>query len=54
MKPLTRVTRACQRYDAARDERVASMRAAQEAGHSLREIAQAAGIAHVTVLKLLR
>lgn len=54
MDSLTRVKRAASRRVSADAEYRAALRAAQEDGKSLRAIAAAAGVAHVTVLKMLK
>lgn len=54
MRPLTRVKRANTRRASADAEYRAAITAAKAAGHSLRQIAEAAGISHVRVLKILR
>jgi DNA-directed RNA polymerase specialized sigma24 family protein len=54
MLPLTRVKRAQQRRASATQEYRDAIRAAHTAGHTLREIAEAAGVSHVAVLKTLR
>jgi len=53
MQPLTRVKRAHQRRASAMQEYRDSIRAAHDAGHSTREIAKAAGVSHVAVVKML-
>jgi hypothetical protein len=54
MQPLTRAKRAAAKRNAATLEYRDAIRAAHEAGHSLREIAAAVGISHVRVLKIVR
>lgn len=54
MLPLTRVKRAYIRRASVTQECRDAVLAASEAGHSLRQIADAAGISHVRVLKILR
>ena len=54
MTPLTRAKRAAVRRASATQEYKNAIRAAHDAGHSLREIAAAVGTSHVAVLKLLR
>lgn len=54
MQPLTRVKRAANRRASADSEYRAAILAARDAGHSLRQIADAAGISHVRVLKIAR
>lgn len=54
MQPLTRVKRATTRRASADAEYRNAITAAHTAGHSLRQIATAAGISHVRVLKILR
>jgi DNA-directed RNA polymerase specialized sigma24 family protein len=51
---LARVKRAASRRVSISQEYRAAIRAARDEGHSLREIAKAAGVSHVAVLKLLR
>lgn len=54
MKPLSRVRRAASRRAAASDEYRAAIIAAHAQGHSLREIAEAAGVSHVAVLQMVK
>lgn len=51
---LTRVRRAASRRVSVMDDYRAALKAAEADGHSLREIAKAAGVSHVAVLKMLR
>lgn len=54
MTPETRVKRASQRRASAMQEYRDAIRAARDSGLSLRQIANAAGVSHVAILKLLR
>jgi hypothetical protein len=54
MTSLARVKRAQRRRASAMEEYRAAILAARDDGRSLREIAHAAGVSHVAVLKLLR
>lgn len=54
MQPLTRVKRAQRRRASATQEYKDALKAAHDAGHSLREIAEAAGVSHVAVLQMLK
>jgi hypothetical protein len=54
MTSLARVKRAQRRRASAMQEYRAAILAARDDGRSLREIAHAAGVTHVAVLKLLR
>lgn len=51
---LSRVKRAASRRASAMDDYREALKAARDDGHSLREIAKAAGVSHVAVMKLLR
>jgi DNA-directed RNA polymerase specialized sigma24 family protein len=51
---LIRVKRVSKRRASVMQDYRAAVLAAREDGHSLREIAKAAGVSHVAVLKLLR
>lgn len=51
---LTRVRRATARRSRSEDEWKAAIRAAVDAGLSLRQVAAAAGVSHVRVLQLTR
>lgn len=51
---LTKVRRAALARHQADERWRAAIRAAHAAGHSLREIGEAAGVSHVRVLKILR
>ena len=54
MNSLTRVKRVSARRVSVMEDYKTALRAARDDGHSLREIAKAAGVSHVAVLKLLR
>jgi transposase-like protein len=54
VQPLTRVRRATARRSRSDTEWREAIRAAREAGLSLRAIAEAAGVSHVRVIQLLR
>lgn len=51
---LTRVKRAAGRRVSVMEDYKAAIREARDDGHSLRVIANAAGVSHVAILKLLR
>lgn len=51
---LSAVKRAARRRASADSDYRAAIRAAHDAGHSLRAIAEAAGVSHVAILKTLR
>lgn len=53
MQPLARVKRAADRRASAVQEYRDAIRAASDAGHSVREIARQAGVSHVAVVKML-
>jgi hypothetical protein len=54
MDTLARVKRVSKRRASVMQEYRVALLAARDDGHSLREIARAAGVSHVAVLKLLR
>jgi hypothetical protein len=54
MDSLARVKRVGKRRATVMQEYRAAIRAAREDGHSLRTIADAAGVSHVAVLKVLK
>lgn len=54
MEPLARVTRATRKRVACEREWRAAIRQAVSHGHTLRQVARAAGISHVRVLQISR
>jgi hypothetical protein len=50
---LSKVTRSADAYARARDARDETIRAAVAAGHSMRSVAEAAGISHTEVRRIL-
>lgn len=54
MDTLTRVKRVSKRRASVAQEFRAAIVAARDEGHSLRAIAESAGVSHVRVLKILR